>query len=79
MHLEEDESRGVCRLQIRGGKMGKTILKAGQASQLLALLARQMGPEMTLAKAILALNGNPKQDVAVIFTDSFGNADIKPV
>ena len=59
--------------------MGKTILKAGQASQLLSLLAKQVGSETTLSKAIVAMNGDPKRDVAVIFTDSFGNADIKPV
>jgi len=59
--------------------MGKTILKGAQISQLLALLARQMGSDTTLAMAILQLNGDPKRDVAVVFTDNFGNADIKPV
>ena len=58
--------------------MGKIVLKAYQASQLLSLIARQTGSEITLSKAIAALNSDPKRDVAVIFTDNFGNADVKP-
>ncbi|MFH0817156.1 MAG: hypothetical protein V1909_00815 [Candidatus Micrarchaeota archaeon] len=59
--------------------MGKTVLKAGQVSQMLFLLAKEMGSETTLSKAIITLNGNPKKDIVVVFTDTFGNADIKPV
>ena len=59
--------------------MGKMILKANQASQLLEIMSKEMGAQTTLAKAIQALGANPKQDVAVIFTDNFGNIDVKPV
>ncbi len=58
--------------------MGRIVLRGAQAAQLLSLLAREMDSEVTLSKAIIAMNGNPKKDVAVIFTDSFGNADVKP-
>ncbi len=59
--------------------MAKLVVKAASASQLLAVLAKEVGAETTLAKAIAKLNTEPKKDVAVVFVDSFGNIDVKPV
>jgi hypothetical protein len=59
--------------------MAKLVVKASQASQLLAVLAKEVGGEITLNKAIARLNLEPKKDVAVVFVDSFGNIDVKPV
>jgi hypothetical protein len=57
--------------------MAKTVLKASHVASILSLAAKATGTD-SLSKAIVALNANPKQDVAVIFTDLFGNADVKP-
>jgi hypothetical protein len=59
--------------------VAKFVLKASQVSQFLAIVAKEVGSEATLGKAIITMNGDPKRDVAVIFTDNFGNIDVKPV
>jgi len=59
--------------------MAKFVLKAHQVSQLLAIVAKDVGPEASLGKAMSALSGDPKRDLVVIFTDNFGNVDVKPV
>ena len=57
--------------------MAKTVLTAHQASQILAIIARELGSEVSLSKAIAALGAEPKRELAFLFTDRFGNVDVK--
>lgn len=58
--------------------MGKFVLKGKQVSEMLRVLSGGLGSGATLEKAASALASEPKKDVLVLFTDNFGNVDVKP-
>lgn len=58
--------------------MAKFVLKGQQVAQLLSIVAKEVGADSTLDRAGRILGSDPKKEVVVIFTDNFGNVDVKP-
>jgi hypothetical protein len=58
--------------------MAKFVLKGQQVAQLLSIVAKEVGSDSTLDRAGRILGAEQKKDIIVIFTDNFGNVDVKP-
>ncbi|MFH1447908.1 MAG: hypothetical protein ABIG39_03525 [Candidatus Micrarchaeota archaeon] len=57
--------------------MGKFMLNGKQVSEILKMLSNDFGTEVTLEKAMAALETEPKKELVVLFTDNFGHVDVK--